>query len=175
MKFNNHRIKIDLFSQKSVNEAANMIDQYTVDFMPRLLGVLDRLAEEGIQVIDRTVSGVQIDGHAADAETRVEIVQLSENSAMAIIILEGTEVLFVEFGAGIRFSNPQNPKAGEMGMGVGTYPGQTNAFDPKGWWYSDGNGSHHSYGNPAAMPMYKAIEELKDCQKVARIIEEFFG
>ena len=169
------RIDIDIFDQQSVRDAAKLMLEFQNNFMPKLLAMLTELAENGVQIVDSTKSGILIDGHPADGTCRFEIKQLSNVSAMAKIIFEGTEVLFVEFGTGIRFSNPQNPKAGEMGMGVGTYPGQTHAFDPKGWWIPKEHGGGHSYGNPAVMPMYKADEDLKNFQKVARIFDKYFG
>ena len=132
---------------------------------------------EGIKVINSVLSGVDLDGYAPDATSSFELITLTPRSAMAKLTLEGTDVLFVEFGAGLLYSNPQNPKAGEMGMGVGTYPGQTHAYDPAGWWFTKGGGGHtekiHSYGNPAYMPMYKASEELRN--SVAKIFDEYFG
>lgn len=72
----------------------------------------------------------------------------------------GTLVM-IEFGSGCRFNSVPNPKADEFGFGVGTYPNQTHAFDPNGWYYLGEDGKwHHSYGVKATMPMYNASTEM---------------
>ena len=80
----------------------------------------------------------------------------------------------IEFGSGVRYNSIPNPKAGELGFGVGSYPGQTHAADPNGWYYFGDDGKwHHSYGIKATMPMYNAsLEMIKSVSEVAR---EVFG
>lgn len=83
-------------------------------------------------------------------------------------------LLLVEFGAGIKYNATANPKADEFGMGVGTYPGQTHAFDPGGWYYMGEDGEwYHSYGVKATMPMYGASVEMRE--KIMKIAREVFA
>ena len=167
-------VNIDVFSKRSIDNAIKYLDFYAMNIRYQMHRMLERLAREGVEVINSALAGANIDGHSPNAKASFELLSIGPNAATAKLKLEGTEVLFVEFGAGVRYSNPQNPKAGEMGMGVGTYPDQTHAFDPKGWHFRDEAGNHiHSYGNPAYMPMYKASEELRN--SVAKIFDEYFG
>ena len=70
-------------------------------------------------------------------------------------------LLMVEFGAGLRAQT--NPTGTQHGMGTGTFPRQTHAWDPDGWWYKDLDGEwHHSYGVTPTMPMWNAYAEMKD-------------
>lgn len=79
-------------------------------------------------------------------------------------------ILMAEFGSGLRANNP---RAGEFGMGTGTFPGQTHAEDPEGWWYQTVDGEwHHSKGVAPTMPMYKAQMEIYD--QIATIAAEVF-
>ena len=83
-------------------------------------------------------------------------------------------MLLIEFGAGIRYNPLPNPKAGEYGMGVGTYPGQMHAFDPAGWYYwGEDEKWHHSYGIKATMPMYNAAKIIQE--RVVQIAREVFS
>lgn len=105
-----------------------------------------------------------------------------KSSCKAILFATGDKIntptgtigtlLMVEFGAGIHYNHAENPKASEFGMGVGTYPGQTHAFQEEGWYYMDESGQwHHTYGVKATMPMYNAdMEILMNIHKVAREI-----
>ena len=67
-------------------------------------------------------------------------------------------LLMVEFGSGLR---ADNTRAREFGMGTGTFPGQTHAEDPGGWWYMDLDGKwHHSRGIEPSRPMFEAAKEM---------------
>lgn len=84
----------------------------------------------------------------------------------------GFNILYaVEFGAGIAgIYGVSNTSFKEMGMGTGSWYGQTHAFDPAGWnYYKDGD-FHHTYGTPATMPMHNTIQDLK--AEMPRLIHE---
>lgn len=80
-------------------------------------------------------------------------------------------ILMAEFGSGLRANNAH---ASKFGMGTGTFPGQTHAEDPEGWWYQTLDGVwHHSKGVTPSMPMYKAQMEIYD--QIASVALEVFG
>jgi hypothetical protein len=69
-------------------------------------------------------------------------------------------LMLVEFGAGIYFNPVDNPLASKYGMGVGTFPNQTHAFED-GWYYPDDKGIwHFTNGTKATMPMYNADTQM---------------
>lgn len=77
--------------------------------------------------------------------------------------------LMIEFGSGLKAENP----AGIAGVGTGTFPGQTHAENPSGWWYMDLNNVwHHSTGVSPKMPMYFAGKEMRE--KVVELAREVF-
>lgn len=79
-------------------------------------------------------------------------------------------MLMLEFGSGLQAENPANIP----GVGTGTFPGQTHAENPGGWWYMDLDGVwHHSNGVSARMPMYFAGKEMR--VKIVSIAREVFG
>ena len=80
-------------------------------------------------------------------------------------------LLMAEFGSGLRANNV---RAGEFGMGTGTFPEQTHAEDPEGWWYMDMNDEwHHSHGVRPTMPMGKAYAEILN--QIGTVAKEVFG
>ena len=88
--------------------------------------------------------------------------------------LSGTDVLFVEFSAGISYGTDSYPLPSGDKYGMGTYPGKGNWDNPNGWWYKDESGKlHHSFGNRAYMPMYHAEEAI--IISVREIAKEVFG
>lgn len=76
-------------------------------------------------------------------------------------------LLAVEFGAGVHYNPVPNPKAELLGYGVGTFPGQTHAFDDM-WWFWDEKSQEWraTHGIKATMPMYNATEEM-----IAKIVQ----
>ncbi len=79
-------------------------------------------------------------------------------------------MLMLEFGSGLKAENPANIP----GVGTGTFPGQTHAENPGGWWYMDLDGVwHHSNGVSARMPMYFAGKEMRE--KIVSIARVVFG
>lgn len=86
--------------------------------------------------------------------------------------IDVSPILMAEFGSGLRANNPK-AKSMKPPMGTGTFPGQTHAEDPEGWWYQTIDGVwHHSYGVSPTMPMYKAQMEIYD--QIATIATEVF-
>ena len=83
-------------------------------------------------------------------------------------------MLAVEFGAGIFYNSTENPKAPELGFGVGTYPGQIHAFED-GWYYWDDKTEtwRYTHGIKATMPMYNAEQQI--IQQYVKIAREVFG
>lgn len=141
--------------------------------------IVSRLALIGYDVAYQIMAGHIYSGETIDSLT------IEENDPTHYTLMASSKaLLFFEFGAGV--SGGGHPQAGQFGMGPGTYPGQTHAFDPNGWYYPtddpalivaygrDGQGLGHSYGNPPHMPMYNASQKIRqDLLTVAR--EVFAG
>ena len=178
-------IKVNVFSQKSIDEAIKYLKDYSKSLDEKVQIFLDRLTDEGIAVIDATMQSASIvsydkDGNAVHESfdwSNVKNVTGSNGSYQMVLEVMGENLLFIEFGAGVTYAVPQNPKASELGYGVGTYPGQTHAFDPNGWYYNEtgGDGSRsslHSYGNSPFMPVYKSSLEMR--KRIYSIAGEVF-
>ena len=87
---------------------------------------------------------------------------------------EGKAVAFIEFGAGV-YHNPSEPypdprPSGIVGIGeYGKGHGKRQA-----WGFKDDSGELViTHGNPAAMPMWYASEEMRS--KILKIAQEVFG
>ena len=84
-------------------------------------------------------------------------------------------LLAIEFGAGVHFNPTPNPLiSSEFPYGVGTFPGQTHAYQDT-WFYWDENTQEWkpTHGVKATMPMYNADMEI--IQNVVKFAKEVFG
>ena len=159
-------------SVNSIEDAREQIRNYKDHLKDKTDEFLERLSEVGIEVINANVA--QATG-ADDKNVQIETeISRDGNKAVMTMTISGKDLLFIEYGAGIRFNNGNtHPWAHKHGYGIGTYPGQKHAFDPNGWYYrvppGKGGKLHHSYGTEATMPVYKAhMEMIKQAEKIAK-------
>ncbi len=152
------KISVSL-SQKSIQNAIDEIEAYKREFQRKNQIFIERLSKIGLDVVQATMESIPSEEKGS---YYTEIVNNSYGDIIgAAIRLTGDKILFLEFSAGITYGIDSYPTPAGRKYGVGTYPDQTHAFSPYGWWYIDENGEkHHSYGNRAYMPMYHAEEAI---------------
>ena len=146
----------------------NSLDMKCEQFTERLIN------EVGIPIVEQNISSFRGDSDK-HSTTYVEMHRYPNKGVFAKLVVQNEDILFIEFGAGIRYNNGKaHPQASELGYGVGTYPGQQNAINPGYWWYKDDGGDLHlSFGTEATMPLYKAYIGIVD--QVGTIAREVFG
>lgn len=163
------RIDIKL-SENSIEHAIKKLQKYKRRLQDKLDKYVEALADLGISTIDAEISAIdpEMFGRVPDAKTSKVPVQSQDGHSKMRIRLSGDDVLFIEFSAGVTYGTAEYPLPSGAGYGALTYPGQTHASDPDGWYYKDESSPYanekgvvHSYGNPAYMPMYKALESIR--------------
>ena len=159
-------IKVSL-STKSVNNAIRELRQYKAWVERKEAELRMRLAHLGA-----TVASIQFSRAIYNGTNDVSV-RVDDTGSVAVIYAEGESVAFIEFGTGSKYGYG-HPQAGEFGAGPGTYP-PTNPDDPKwnkpGGWYIPGG--EHTYGNPPAMAMYKAVQVMTE--QITQIAKEVFS
>lgn len=156
------KIEFKLTNQ-SINSAIKAVQKYQAWVSLKEKELRTRLAMRGA-----TVASIQF-ARAIYTGSNDITVRVDDTGSVAVIYAEGEAVAFIEFGAGITYGYG-HPQAGELGVGPGTYPdGKGNWDNPKGWWFGS---SQHTYGNPPAMAMYKAVQEIAN--NVTEIAREVF-
>lgn len=176
------RFKTDL-SVRGINNLKAELINYKNNILQSKINLFTRrLAEVGLNVANVKISESPLGRYVS---VRIESKNLKDES-IAFLVATGLTVqsegyepfnilLGIEFGAGIHYNPKPNPNAGELGFGVGTFPGQLHAREEDGWYYWDAKTEtwKHSYGVKATMPMYNAYIEMKP--KIKSIAREVFG
>ena len=159
-------------NHNSLQSAIRQLEAYQKDIQRKNQIFIDKLAQEGIQVIQTTMESVPAEEKGS---YYTEVINNGHGDIVgAAVRLSGDKVLFIEFSAGISYGTDSYPLPSGADYGVGTYPDQKHAYDPNGWWYVDESGQkHHSYGNRAYMPMYHAEEAI--IIQIRHIAKEVFG
>ena len=164
-------------STKSIENAIKQLEQYKSDLQRKCDLLVTRLAQLGESVALQSINESPLGNTVTVSIEKEPIVMGCKAVLIATgktVEVEGREpfynILAIEFGAGIYYNDgTHNPKANELGFGVGTYPGQIHAFED-GWYYlGEDNMWHYTHGVKATMPMYNAsMEIIQQYKKIAR-------
>lgn len=177
------KVKIDLFNQKSIDDAIKKIDKYRNSIMTKTRGALKDLGDAGIQVAVEN-SGKYGAYISFTRRTRVDdktmkmvvvgkpLSQIHQEWQLADGSTTGYDIdplLMAEFGSGLYAES-----RGVDGVGRGTHPKQKHANNDNGWAWKDLDGTwHHSKGQKPTAPMYKAQLEME--AKVEQIFYWWFS
>lgn len=175
-------IEISL-STKSINEAIKGLKEYKSKLETLCKRIVEKMNAEGLQIAQARVSQSPLGKDTITLTTERTYDNLGCHGLLIATadLIKPTDDKFpsfsplmaVEFGAGIYYNPKPNPKASELGMGVGTYPGQKHAYS-NGWWYLGDDGEYHpSHGVKATMPMYSALEEMVNNYR--KIVKEAYN
>lgn len=170
------RIKARL-DTRDLEKAIKELTSYKSRLTDKCRELVSRLADEGIRI------GLANRGDFGARITFLKKLDPVRNGCRAVVL--GTSsplrvqwysygkvkeadimpILMAEFGSGPKASDasgqPNADKARELGMGQGTFPGQTHAFDDS-WSWQDLEGVWHtSSGTEPSMPMFKAAMEMR--------------
>ena len=166
-------------SAKGIQSIIDQLKGYKTDLHRKAELFCEKLAESGLEVAEshiaesplgKTIS-VRIDMEPADAGCKAMLIATGQKKSNDYGTI--STLLMVEFGAGIHYNSNANPKTGEMGYGVGTFPGQIHAFED-GWYYwGEDEKWHYTHGIKATMPMYTASVAIRE--KVQECAKEVFG
>lgn len=159
-------IKCTLDNQE-IERAIKELKQFKAKFLEKEKRLLEGLAEIGIKEASVRFTTAMYDG------TNDVSVRLDKNKNGYVIVAEGKAVAFIEFGAGVYHNTGEpypNPRPTGI-VGIGEY-GEGKG-KRKAWGYLDENNEVViTRGNPAAMPMWYASEEIKN--SILKVVKEVF-
>ena len=169
------KITVDALSADSLSKAADRVRKLQRVYVNRNRMFVKKLCEAGFRVIQENASNGAGDSEPPEISMPHVMVGYKDGLMTATLRLQGEDVMFVEFGAGITYNGPAgqspNPLGAKLGYTIGSY-GQGHGAQEY-WFYDDEEGTHLSFGTEATMPMYKAGREVR--QKYASIARSVFG
>lgn len=161
---------------RDIGQAIKELEKYKQDFLRKEKLFIEKLAMIGVQEASIRFTTAMYDG------VNDVTVSLEPTPEGYVIVASGEAVAFIEFGSGV-YHNPgepyPNPRPDGV-VGIGEYgkgKGKRRAWFYKGEAGTNGevqeNGVVKTRGNPAAMPMWYATEEMK--RSILQIAREVFG
>lgn len=172
-------------SVDGIRDAVFKLNEYAADLQAKVSDFCLRLAYEGLGIANAVLARATNEMVEHPLFMAEAVLDSTGGVTGAALKVSGTQILFVEFSAGITFgtSFPQPLPSGRDygdGMGMGTYPGMGHWDDPNGWWFLDPDnpeanerGYVHTYGNRAYQPMYHA--EAAIIARVSTVAQAVFG
>lgn len=171
---------------KGLDNLIRKLEKYADSLEMRKKRFLERLADIGVEVASVRFYDAQYDG---SNDVTVERASWVDSNTIAVKAT-GSSILFIEFGAGIKY--PEHPQSGDFGFKHGIY-GQGKGANPKGWVYKGEKGTngmeilihdkqgkvvgvksgvYRTFGNPPARAMYEASKEMRE--NIIKIAREVF-
>ena len=103
-------------------------------------------------------------------------VTVEHNGNITLVIANGEDAVFMEFGAGVYHNgsvgSSPNPLGVNLGFTIGSYGLGNGAKNV--WGFRDENGELHlTHGIPASMPMYRSMMAVVD--NIEQIAREVFS
>ena len=145
------------FDSASIAKALAELQGYQLWLREKAEALAFELTARGLDISAMSFEHAQYDGPRDDIVYDVE----DRGDGVFAIIVDGETAIILEFGAGVKYGYG-HPQANEFGFGPGTYPGQTHAMDPNGWYLPRSAGGGHTDGNPPSMSMYNTAKTLRD-------------
>lgn len=175
------KFNVDILSKSSILQLQKDIQAYRGELNRKCEKIVDRLTDFGIATAKAHLGPygpyVTFIQYLAPLTYGCTAIMLATNTGIIRsewITKEGVKtadvspLLMVEFGSGTKAENPMNIP----GVGQGTFPGQTHAFE-SGWWYMDLNEQwHYTTGVTPGAPMYNAVVEMR--KSIVSIAREVF-
>ena len=163
-------------NSKDINRAIKEIEQYKVELRKKLEECRKRIAEaiastaqsnfNSAGINDLPQGGIQ---RTADVTVRVD-----EQGTMTVIVADGEDAVWCEFGAGVYHNgapgSSPHPKGSELGFTIGGYGIGMGKRQTWGF-YEDGE-LHLTHGTPALMPMYNSLKTV--CEEITKIAREIW-
>ena len=169
---------------KDIEKLKKQLIQYRdVELPNKMREVVTRLANLGIPVIEEKIAEASYEYDAqgiqsgSDTQHRTYVdVKSFRDTAVAKLVLEGKEILFIEYGSGTYYNTAAgtspHPLGEQYGYLIGSY-GLGNGAKRVWGYYSESGELVLTRGTKATMPMYHADQAI--ILMAEEIIREVFA
>ena len=163
-------------SAREIDKAIKELEQYKQELIRKTSLLRERVAERIASLAQSGFAGAVVDDLLKGGGKTAQVgVSVSNQENISMVIADGEDAVWVEFGAGV-FHNGSagaspHPKGSEMGFTIGGYGKGMGKKEVWGY-YEDGE-LRLTHGTPSVMPMYNAMKTV--CDEIADIAREVFA
>lgn len=160
-----------------INRAIREVNKFKQDFRNKVDTYRKRIAEELAVQASLNFGNAVVDDVIHGSPRRPDVaVTVSERGSISVVVAEGEDAVWCEFGAGVYHNgsvgSSPNPYGNDLGFTIGSYG---KGYGKKQAWgyYDENDDLVITRGTPASMPLYNAAQEVM--RKAIEIAKEVFG
>lgn len=164
-------------SEKEIDRAIKELEEYKKDFEKKCEELRQKVAERIRQKAQEGFNGAIVDDLTAESggARLAEVSVITEESDdVTLVIAQGTDAVWVEFGAGVHHNgavgSQPNPYAKNLGFTIGGFGEHGKKHT---WGFYENGDLKITHGTPATMPMYHAVQEV--IADLNDVVKEVFG
>lgn len=164
-------------SEKEIDRAIKELEEYKKDFLKKCEELRQRVAERIRQKAQEGFNGAVVDDLTAESggARMAEVSVVTEDSDdVTLVIAQGTDAVWVEFGAGVYHNgavgSSPNPYGSTLGFTIGSFGDNGRK---KTWGFYENGDLKITHGTPATMPMFHAVQDV--LADIGDIAKEVFG
>lgn len=162
---------------KDINRAIRELNLYKQEIMKKVEIYKEKIADAIAEEAQANFSNAMIDDTVPGGTRKADVnVSVSEHGDILVIVADGEDAVWCEFGAGVYHNSPvgssPHPKGAELGFTIGSYGkgyGKATAWG----YYDESDKLVITRGTPASMPMYNAAQTV--AAKAIQIAKEVWG
>lgn len=167
-------------NESDIARAIKEVNSYKNAFLKKVNIFRERIAEEIASQASINFASSTIDDVVGGSPRKPNVdVHFSDNGTIAVVVADGEDAVWCEFGAGVYHNgsvgSSPHPKGSDLGFTIGSY-GKGHGKQTVWGYYTDPDsktGLVLTRGTPATMPMYNAAQEV--LRKSVQIAREVFG
>ena len=155
-------IRVSL-NTKDINKAIKELEKYKREFQKKVDTYRRRIAEEIATSATLNFNSAKMEDVIKGTPRKPEVtVKVDERGNIAVVIADGEDAIWCEFGAGVYHNgsagSSPHPYGQELGFTIGSYG--KGYGKGKAWGYYEDGELIITRGTPASMPMYNAAQEV---------------
>lgn len=149
-------------NKDSIGMVIRYLEQYSLKLPTKCEEFVRKLGEAGVRVVNAEFAKTNASDYDTTHSTELRLSSFG-SFTQGRLIVEGSQVLFIEFGAGVHYNGAvgtsPHPRGRDFGYTIGSY-GQGKGRQDS-WFYAADSGEWiRTYGVKAQMPMWKAAQEM---------------
>ena len=162
-------------SAREIGKAIKELEQYKKELIRKTALLREKVADRISELARSGFNGAVVDDVLkGGVKTANVTVSLSNTDDVSLVIANGEDAVWVEFGAGVYHNgsagSSPHPEGSELGFTIGGYGKGMGKKEV--WGYYEGDELRLTHGTPAVMPMYNAVKTV--CDEIAAIAREVF-
>jgi len=171
------KIKVEM-SPKSLQRTIDSLRQYKASVERKTELLRKRVAEVLKELVETGFNGNIYNDiiHQGMRAPNVDVILNNEREGVSVVIADGEEAVFAEFGAGVYYNGPvgsfPHPNRPAGIVAIGTYGKGYGSRQIWGYYDSETGELRLTHGTPASMPMYHAVQEI--AKRLPEIAREVF-